>query len=149
MPSRLVLSWPGCATSASIERSSRPPMAETIERHRRGAGAAVRSVDRDRVVEHFERQAGRRASSRVSTTELAPVSSTIRTRAPLILRRYREITVVGAPDLDRAAVRDDVARHQNDEHAVGDGMQFEAIGIGDHEHEADDDPHQRRRQRFD
>ena len=38
-----------------------------------------------------------------------------------------------------------MARYQHDEHTVGDGMQFEAIRIGDHKHQADDDPYQRRR----
>ena len=58
MPSRLVLSWPGCATSASTERSTMPPIAMRSSVHRRRARAAVGGIDVGRVGEHFERQAG-------------------------------------------------------------------------------------------
>ena len=58
MPSRLFLSWPGCATSAGTERSINAADREAVERHRRGARAAVGGVDVDRIVQHLDRQAG-------------------------------------------------------------------------------------------
>ncbi len=58
MPSRLVRNCPGCAISAGTARSMMPPTDEPVERDRRGAGAAVGGVDVDRIVQHFERQAG-------------------------------------------------------------------------------------------
>ena len=59
MPSRLVLSWPGCTTSAATERSTSPP---TARRSSVTGAARVRPLAVsmfDVVVEHFERQAGR------------------------------------------------------------------------------------------
>ena len=58
MPSRLVRSCPGCAISAGTARSTMRADRDPVERHGRGAGAAVRGLDRDRIVQEFERQAG-------------------------------------------------------------------------------------------
>ena len=59
MPSRFVRNCPGCAISAGTARSMMPPTDDAVERDRRGAGAAVRGVDVDRIGRAL-RAAGRR-----------------------------------------------------------------------------------------
>ena len=84
------------------------------------------------------------AASCVSTTALAPVSSTMATRAPLICAatwksppRPRTISTVPL------AAQRGAAGHQFGHHAVADVAQLDAIGVADHQHEADHDPEQR------
>src|SRR6266849_8038912 len=83
MPSRLTRSCPGCATSAGTERSTIEP---TAMRSSVTAAARARPLAVSMVTEYDSTSSGSPAAlaaSGVSTTELAPVSSTIPIRAPL------------------------------------------------------------------
>ena len=58
MPSRLVLQLAGLRHQRVDRTLDQAADGDAVERDRRGAGAAVGGVDADRIVEHFERQAG-------------------------------------------------------------------------------------------
>ena len=119
---------------------------DAIERHRRGAGAAIGGVDVDRVVEHFERQAG-------SLGVLAGEHN--RARAGVEHHRYPRAvdlrrSMAKSPPLVRATstVRPceiDVAGHKIGQHPVGDIVELEAVGVADHEQRARRRPRARRR----
>ena len=64
------------------------------------------------------------------------------------MRGHREVAAIAAHDLDIAAMAGDVARHQFRDHAVGDVAQFEAVGVADHQQQADHRPEQDRFQRL-
>ena len=121
MPSRLFLSWPGCATSAGTARSVRPPIAEAVERDRRGARAAIGGIDIDRIGEHFDRQAGglggflgqhHRACAGVEHHRDA--------RAVDAAYATAKSPPLPAHDFDRAAMRRGAAGNQFGQHAVAD-----------------------------
>ena len=144
MPRRLVRNWPGCTISASTERSSRPPTARRSSVTWRGAGAAVGGVDAHRIVEHFERQAGRFGVLLRQHDRACAGVEHHRYAHAVDARRNVEIAGTGARDFHGAAMRDHMAGNEFGEYAIGDIAELEAIGIADHQNQADHDPQQRR-----
>ena len=71
------------------------------------------------------------------------MSSTMGTRAPLICAVMEKSPALPRPISTLRPCGRHVAGHQHDEHAVGDVVELEAIGIGDHQDEPDHDPEQR------
>ena len=115
---------------------------EAIERHRRRARAAIGGVDIDRIVEHFDRQAGGLGRFlRQHHRACAGVEHHRHARA-VDMRGHREVAAMAAHDFDIAAVAGHVARHQFRDHAVGDVAQFEAVAVADHQQQADHRPEQ-------
>ena len=64
------------------------------------------------------------------------------------MRAHREVAAMVAHDFDIAATAGNVTRHQFRHHAVGDIAQLEAIGVADHQQQADHRPEQGRLQRL-
>ncbi len=142
MPRRLVLSCPGCATKASTERSTRPPTAMRSSRTERGAGAAVGGLDRHRIGQHLDRQAGGLGILAAEHDRACAGIEHHGDRHAVDLRAHVEVARHGARDLDGAAMGDDVAGNKLRLDALGDLAQFEPVGVADHQDEAEHDPDQ-------
>ena len=144
MPSRLVSQLAGLRDQRRHRALDDAADGEAVERHRRGAGAAVRGVDLDRIGQHFERQAGGLGGLLRQHDGAGAGVEHHRDARAVDLRRHLEIAAAAAHDLDRsAAAHGGAAGHQLGHHAVADVAQFAAIGVADHQHEADHDPEQR------
>jgi uncharacterized membrane protein YfcA len=116
------------------------PHRNAIERDRRGAGAPVRCLDADRIVQQSERQAGGFGIvGRKDDRTGAGVDDHVHPRS-VDLGGDREISGAGTRHLGGAAVRDHVAGHQFREDPVGDLMYLVAVGISNHQDKPDHGP---------
>ena len=148
MPSRLVRSWPGCAISAGTERSTMPPTARRSSVTKRGAGAAVRRIHLDRIGQQLQRQAGGLGGLLGEDHGAGAGVERHGDSRAVDLRRHLEIAGAPAHDLHRSlAAQCGAAGHQLGHHALADAAQLAAIGVDEHQHEADHDPEQRRFER--